>query len=84
MITASAKEIYARYVKSLPVAERLRLLALVAQDLAREALPNKEPNHSITELHGLGKEIWSGVDAQQYVDQLRDEWERPVISDEAR
>ena len=28
------------------------------------------------ELHGLGKELWEGVDAQAYVDQLRKEWER--------
>ena len=28
----------------------------------------------ITELRGLGKEIWHGQDAQQYVDQERDAW----------
>jgi tRNA uridine 5-carbamoylmethylation protein Kti12 len=28
----------------------------------------------ITELRGLGKEIWHGRDAQQYVDQERDSW----------
>ena len=26
--------------------------------------------------YGLGKEIWKGVDAQAYVNELRDEWER--------
>jgi hypothetical protein len=26
--------------------------------------------------YGLGKEIWEGVDAQAYVNELRDEWER--------
>ena len=25
---------------------------------------------------GLGKEIWEGIDAQEYVNQLRDEWEK--------
>jgi len=29
----------------------------------------------LSELHGLGKEIWRKIDAQQYVDQLRDEWD---------
>lgn len=29
---------------------------------------------SITELRGLGKEIWEGADAQTYVHQIRDEW----------
>lgn len=28
----------------------------------------------ITELRGLGKEIWHGQDAQHYVDQERDSW----------
>jgi hypothetical protein len=30
--------------------------------------------HSILELEGLGKAIWQGIDAQQYVDQERDSW----------
>lgn len=29
----------------------------------------------IMELHGLGKEIWEGIDAQEYVNQLRSEWD---------
>lgn len=33
--------------------------------------------HNIEELRGLGKEIWEGVDAQEYVDSLRQEWESP-------
>jgi len=28
----------------------------------------------ITELRGLGQEIWHGQDAQEYVDQERDSW----------
>jgi uncharacterized protein (DUF433 family) len=32
-------------------------------------------SHRITELCGLGKEIWTGVDAQQYVDALHGEWD---------
>jgi hypothetical protein len=27
-------------------------------------------------LEGLGAEIWQGIDAQQYVDEQRDEWDR--------
>ena len=29
---------------------------------------------SILELQGLGKEIWAGIDAQQYVNQERESW----------
>jgi len=34
-----------------------------------------EKKYNIEELRGLGKEIWDGVDAQEYVDSLRQEWE---------
>lgn len=30
----------------------------------------------LTDLYGLGKGVWSGVDPDQYVNELRDEWER--------
>ena len=30
----------------------------------------------LSELRGVGKEIWQGVDAQAYVDQMRDEWDQ--------
>ena len=26
--------------------------------------------------YGIDRELWAGVDAQQYVNRLRDEWER--------
>jgi hypothetical protein len=41
-----------------------------------EALSAVTPasRRSITELRGLGKEIWQGQDAQEYVNQERDSW----------
>jgi hypothetical protein len=33
-----------------------------------------KPSHSITDLRGLGRDIWQGEDAQEYVDQERDSW----------
>ena len=32
-----------------------------------------EPVDPVTEIQGLGREIWEGVDAQEYVNSLRDE-----------
>jgi hypothetical protein len=41
-----------------------------------ETVPRQQ--RSLSELRGLGKEIWEGIDAQEYVNQLRREWdERP-------
>ena len=38
---------------------------------------NKSPKNprSILELRGLGKEVWAGVDPDEYVAQERDSWE---------
>ena len=31
------------------------------------------------ELHGLGAEVWQGIDAQEYVDELHNEWDRAAL-----
>jgi hypothetical protein len=76
-VTAKVREIYEHHIKSLPVAERLQLLAMLAQDVAAQSIPTSEPpRRQIMDLHGLGKEIWQGIDAHEYVDELRQEWVR--------
>jgi hypothetical protein len=77
-MAASATQVYEQHVKTLPAGERLELLALIARELAaeRNAAPER-PKHRLTELRGLGKEIWEGIDAQEYVNKLRDEWHEP-------
>jgi len=76
MTTTDLDQIYEQQIKPLPRAVRLQLLARIAQDLAVSD-PTDEPEHSLLELEGLGAEIWQGIDAQQYVNELRDEWDRP-------
>jgi hypothetical protein len=36
----------------------------------------RERSARLTDLEGLGREIWAGEDAQAYVSSLRDEWDR--------
>ncbi len=51
----------------LPPEERRRLVgALTDEAPARQ--------RHITELRGLGKEVWQGLDAQEYVNSERDSW----------
>jgi hypothetical protein len=69
----TVEEIYQQYIKPLPNNEKLRLIAKVSYDLAENEA--EAPKRSIMELHGLGKEIWEGIDAQEYVNELRSEWE---------
>lgn len=52
--------------------EQLRLLEELASLVRRRVTP--KPKRSIMELEGLGKEIWQGVDAKEYVDQERTSW----------
>ena len=77
MSVARVDEIYEKYVLPLSAAERLRLLERTARDLAELPEPALEARvQSILELRGLGKHIWQGIDPQQYVDELRNEWSR--------
>ena len=74
-MSSKAQIVYESQVKSLSANERLQLIELITHDL-RETMGGSE-GHSILELHGLGAEIWKGIDAQEYVDELRDEWDQP-------
>ena len=59
-------------LQQLDPVEQLRLLEeLAALVRCRIAPP---PRHSILELQGLGKELWEGVDAQEYIDRERASW----------
>ena len=86
MSTAAATAIYEKHIKSLAPEERLELLALIARELAAESIiAGTKPRHSLLELDGIGQGVWEGIDAQEYVNQMRDEWdERPASMREAR
>jgi len=58
-------------VRVMPIDERERLMQMIQETLDQP----KVKKHSIMELAGLGAEIWEGVDAQEYVNQLRNEWD---------
>jgi hypothetical protein len=75
MDTDSIEQLYEQQIKPLPVAQQLRLVELIARNAAQTAAPDASHNRSIMELHGLGAEIWEGVDAQEYVNKLREEWD---------
>jgi len=76
MATMSVEEIYARHIRALPAGEQLRLVEMIASALAPEVTRAVQPQRSLLELEGLGAEIWQGIDAQQYVDELRQEWDQ--------
>lgn len=58
-------------IRAMSIQERKRLISIIVDTLAE---PEGE-DHSLLELEGLGREIWQGMDAQDYVNQLRSEWD---------
>jgi hypothetical protein len=61
-----------RQAARLEPADQLRLLEDLAA-LVRHQIATA-PRQSITALRGLGREVWQGIDAQDYVDQERAAW----------
>ncbi|MCI0710467.1 MAG: hypothetical protein L0154_09935 [Chloroflexi bacterium] len=62
-----------RAAQQLSIQERKELVKRLVDTLDLPAIvPQKR---RLSELRGLGKELWQGVDAQEYVNQLRDEWD---------
>jgi len=60
--------------KTLSVQDRKELVKLLVDSLdVPEGAPRQQ--RRISELRGLGKEIWEGIDAQEYVNKLRSEWD---------
>lgn len=55
--------------------ELIKLLidALAVTDVSQSEMQKKA---RLSDLRGLGAEIWQNVDAQEYVDGLRDEWDQ--------
>jgi hypothetical protein len=64
-----------RYVVSEQVISEVRRLILVAPvGDGTSVVLSGGAVRSILELEGLGKEIWKDVDATEYINDLRDEW----------
>lgn len=60
-------------VSQLSTQEKIDLLAELAVQVRNDS--RKGAKRSIADLRGLGKEIWTGIDAQDYVNKERDSWD---------
>jgi len=59
-------------IKTLSPHERIEIMHALTDTFSQTPTTK---THSILELDGLGAEIWKDIDAQAYVDELRDEWD---------
>lgn len=56
--------------KELSLDERKELVNSLIDHIAMEV---KKPKRSLFEIRGMGKGIWQGIDAQEYINELRAE-----------
>ena len=61
--------------RQLPTDELLLLLQELAALVRQQITIKEEPLHSFLELEGLGKEVWQGIDAQEYIEEELNSWE---------
>lgn len=59
-------------IYQLSPAERLSLIDVIQESLEAN---NEGEELSILDLEGIGAEIWQGIDAQAYVNEIRQEWD---------
>jgi len=60
--------------KNLTPEEQLKLVEDLSILIRQQVTMTPKPMRSILELRGLGKEIWQGIDAQEFINQERDSW----------
>ena len=61
-----------RQIESLTLDKQMRLMQELASIVSHRTPAKYKRN--IMELEGLGKDIWRGIDAQEYVDRERQSW----------
>lgn len=64
---------FIREARSLPIADRKRLIMAVVDSLTGDAETNTH-QYNILDFEGVGSHL-RDIDAQQYIDNLRDEWD---------
>jgi hypothetical protein len=60
-------------IRALPVEQRKQLVNVIFDSLVEPDKP-----YSLLEFEGVGEHLADGTDAQDYIDELRREWDHPV------
>ncbi len=66
---------YADILEKISRLSRQQKTDLIAELESQVQADSRKGGRSIMELQGLGKEIWEGIDAQEYVNAERDSWD---------
>lgn len=72
MTNKSAETIY-KEISLLTNNEKIIVLSKLMSEVSKDI--NSALKTNIYDIKGVGKEIWEGIDAQEYVDRERSSWE---------
>jgi len=72
MSNVNSETIY-KEISQLPTHEKIMLFSKLMAEISVSL--NKDKNLNIYDIKGVGKEIWNGIDAQEYVNNERLSWE---------
>jgi len=64
-------EVYNK-ASNLSYEDQLALISKLAVSLQKT---KRNKKHKLSELQGLGKELWAKIDSDQYLKNLREEWD---------
>lgn len=76
MSDEAALERIEREVEQLPLDEQRKLIARLSRRVHESGTGPKE-DLDWDELYGIGKDLWDGEDAQEYVNRMREDRECP-------
>ena len=65
---------YIRGIDKLEPEQQLRLVELISAKLYQQ-IKNKRNGHKITELQGLGAEVWRQIEVDDYIEKERETWD---------
>lgn len=71
VVNTDTKIIY-KEISRLSNIEKITLLSKLIMDISKYI--EKEQKSNIYDIKGVGKEIWNGIDAQEYVNKERASW----------
>jgi argininosuccinate lyase len=76
-MTTNAYRQALRQAQNLTSKEQRQLIEELLTMLSQHSnlIEEEEPLHSILEFEGLGKEVWEGIDVDQYLEQERASWD---------
>jgi tetrahydromethanopterin S-methyltransferase subunit B len=73
-----------RDIDQLTLREQMQVLEYLVKQIKQSidpvTVPTK-PKHKLSEFRGIAPNLLEGIDAQEWVNQMRDEWEHRGVND---